>query len=347
MMQERRGAAQIDALTATRGAAAILVFIHHYGPEELFAPGWRVGNVAVSYFFVLSGFVLYLSYSDKAFRYADYMKRRVARIVPVYLLALALMVFPAEQHFKCIITTVRGVKELLLSAALLQAYVPTYPLTLNLPGWTISVEMAFYIVFPLLLGLQRRSIRWFAVGAAGLFVLSQCIHLYLFPVRQGLGDVVSDTIFFNPLIHMSQFMVGMLGGYLFYRVRDRIPKYQLLPLLLLAMCVAAVVYRAYHPQYISFQVGLLDPLATLLILSIAINNPAWLRVRPLVFLGEISYGIYILQWPVYVFLYTMNERHWHIGGKAFFFGALGFLSAFAALTYYLFELPLKRRINAI
>src|SRR5436190_9360336 len=87
---------QINALTATRAFAAIMVFIHHYGynlfPFSLCEKLFHSGNIAVSYFFVLSGFVLYISYREKDISYLDYLKRRVARIAPVYWLALALFV---------------------------------------------------------------------------------------------------------------------------------------------------------------------------------------------------------------------------------------------------------------
>ena len=338
---------QINALTSTRAIAAILVFIHHFGPGNIFPPFARIGNVAVCYFFVLSGFVLYLSYQGKHVRYSDYLKKRIGRIVPVYLLALLITVSLAVVFFGNNLSSARSIKELVLSAFFLQAFVPTYPLTLNLPGWTISVEMFFYLLFPLLLTVQRKNIKYFAVMAAVLFIASQYIHLKYFPIRKTLGDNIVDTVFFSPWIHLSQFLLGMIAGYIFNRIKGIAPKYKFLPLALFIAIILFIAYRTYRPENLSFQVGLLDPLFMLLILSIAINDPKILNIRPLVYLGEISYGIYILQWPVYQFLELMNERHMHIPMPYFFSCALIILVLFASLSYHLMELPLKRKISSI
>lgn len=337
---------QIDALTSTRAIAAILVFIHHFGPANIFPPAFHVGNIAVCYFFVLSGFVLYLSYQHKQISYGDYIRKRIGRIVPVYLLALVSAVVVAAAFSGYQLTTARSIKEIVLSAFFLQAFVPTYPLILNLPGWTISVEMFFYVLFPLLLFVQNKSVKVFAVISGLLFIASQWIHLKYFPDRKTLGDDIVDTVFFSPWIHLSQFLLGMIAGYIFKHKKDIVPRLRFLPLVIFIAAIAMIGYRACNPENLSYQVGLLDPLFMFLILSIAVNNPRVLNVRPLVYLGEISYGIYILQWPTYQFLQAMNDRYFQVPMPWFFFCSLSALIAFAALSYHCMEVPLKRMIAA-
>jgi peptidoglycan/LPS O-acetylase OafA/YrhL len=214
-------APQINSLTATRAFAAILVFIHHYGgeiyPFTLLPAVFRSGNIAVSYFFVLSGFVLYITYRDRKISYADYIKRRIGRIYPTYIVALLLSVIVLAAYYNYSLSSVRSAKEIGLSALLLQAYVPSYPLTLNGPGWSISVEMLFYFVFPAALFLQQRKSYLFALILGIFFISSQLLHLRYYPYRHSLPDNIVDTVFFNPVIHLSQFMMGMVAGWLFTR----------------------------------------------------------------------------------------------------------------------------------
>ncbi len=337
---------QINSLTATRAVAALMVFIHHFGtkvfPFSQFAYFFESGNLAVSYFFVLSGFVLYISYNQTDIRFADYFKRRVGRIVPVYLLALVLFLAVAFCFYDYKFSG-NLVKQIAYSALFLQAYFPQYALSLNSPAWTISVEMLFYVLFPMLLLFEKRNTRFFIAVTSLLFIISQAIHLKYYDGGAKLSERMEGYIFYNPLIHMNQFLIGMVGGYLYKKMKATATKVKLLPLLLFC---AIVLLIAFRPAGISYHVGLLAPLFMAFILSTAINDPKILNARWLVFLGEISYGIYILQFPVYKFLDVMNTNYMHMAAQYFFFFAAIVLVASAAISYIFFEKPLRRKINS-
>lgn len=77
----------IDSLTSTRAIAAIVVVFFHFAPAtgvHFIDNLIRSGNLAVSYFFVLSGYIMYVSYNNNPVSYGQFIKRRVARIVPIY-----------------------------------------------------------------------------------------------------------------------------------------------------------------------------------------------------------------------------------------------------------------------
>ena len=338
---------RLNALTATRAVAALMVFIHHFGggvfPFNKAPVFFHSGNVAVSYFFVLSGFVLYISYHYSAISYRQYIARRIGRIAPVYLLALAMSIGVAVAFHSYAINS-KSVKEIVFSALFLQAFIPSYPLVLNGPAWTISVEMFFYALFPALLLLQKKQIKRFIALTATLYVISQTVHLYYYPIRWTTSNRIMDIVYFNPVIHISQFLIGMIGGYLFSRINENTPKYKLAPLLLFVVIVLLI---AFKPDNISYQTGLIAPVFMLFILTTAMNNPRLLNVRVFVFAGEISYGIYILQQPVHQYLEVLNTRHMHLSPSCFFYCSLGVLLLFSACTYYLFELPLRRLIAAL
>lgn len=88
---------RIEQLTFTRFIAAIAIVIFHFGKESyLFNSDYvsfifRQAHLGVSYFFILSGFVMIIAYGNKKnINFIEYIKNRLARIYPVYLLAIVL-----------------------------------------------------------------------------------------------------------------------------------------------------------------------------------------------------------------------------------------------------------------
>jgi len=183
---------EIVPLTAWRGVAALLVFVLHqrgiYGdtwPLDAWTPFFARGYLWVDFFFVLSGFVLALVYSDSLLRqflwvsYAEFLKRRLRRIYPLHvatLLAVTPLVF--AQHF------VGGTKDTAQSLAwtFLSNLSPTHAwglfdrLSWNRPSWSISAEWAAYLLFPVVAWVVVRAkptAAFIAVclALAGLFML--------------------------------------------------------------------------------------------------------------------------------------------------------------------------------
>ena len=87
---------QINSLTATRAIAAIMVYIFHFGrdiyPFNKLNSVFGCGNISVSYFFVLSGFVLFISYFKNKFTWGGFLAKRLIRIAPAYFIALGISV---------------------------------------------------------------------------------------------------------------------------------------------------------------------------------------------------------------------------------------------------------------
>ena len=347
-MENANQGSQINALTATRAVAALLVVIHHFGtsifPFKLAPTFFSSGNVAVGYFFVLSGFVLYISYSGKEFSYRNYLTKRIGRIVPVYELALLWTIYNSVSFFNYNLHSAQSIREILYSVFIIHAFIPSYPLVLNGPGWTISIEMFFYLLFPLLLIFQNKNFRLFVAVTILLYLASQYIHLKYYPIRRQLEDNILDTVFFNPVIHLSQFLIGMIGGYIYNSRKSFSSHFKWLPL---ALFIVIVFLIAWRPDNISYQTGLIAPLFMFFILGVAINQPRMLGLKPFVYLGEISYGIYILQQPVFKYFNAINDAHWHMPMQYFFWLALTLLIIIASVSYHFFEMPLRKKIGML
>ena len=138
---------RLEQLTFTRFISAFIILISHFKPIKIVNDEWFVplfhNFFAVSYFFTLSGFVLGITYYDrfKVFDFKElknYFVARFARIYPVYLLAL-LMVIVFEYY---ITKTVRySPVNILLNVTLLQGWFDTE--VINFPSWSLSCEAFF------------------------------------------------------------------------------------------------------------------------------------------------------------------------------------------------------------
>ncbi len=343
---------KIDALTSTRGFAAILVVIFHFGKKVFpFNCDWTffgVGNVAVSYFFVLSGFVMFLTYSNRNVGYGEFIKRRFARIAPVYYLALLLAVLP-ELYLHYIKHGLQLEEDFylkfFLSAIFIQAYIPGYALVLNGVAWTLSIEFFFYLLFPFLLILVRRP-RIFVQITIGLFIVSQCIHVYLANYLNNEYNRLAEFCFYNPVLHLNEFLVGMMGAYFYPFFKNK--TYFKSKFLSLGLLMIIIIVLQYFSSYASFHDGLLAPIFILFIIAVAAENSKLLNYFPLVFMGEISYGIYILQRPVHYYIADqLNVKFLHLTAAPLFYIYMLALLTISGLSYYFIEKPLRRKINSI
>jgi peptidoglycan/LPS O-acetylase OafA/YrhL len=334
---------QLDALTTTRGIAALLVVVFHFGctvfPFNLAEHFFRSGNLAVGYFFVLSGFVMYYTYHNRPRHYNLFLKKRLIRIVPAFYVALALSAtwLIAEGG----LSGPLFLRQMILNLTFTQAFFPGYALTINSPGWSLSIEMFFYLLFPALLAFANKDTRRFLWFVATFFLVSQVVHLMMVAkYKPQWGTAFHEFVYYFPLFHFNQFFVGMAGGYLYFQYKKRLIKYSSLwPLLTIILLVSVV------PAAVSLHNGLLAPLFMLLVVAVALNNAAFLRWRPLVFLGEVSYGIYIFQEPVHKYVEDMNARYLHIPPQAIFYFYVLVLVGVAAICYYLVERPIRNMLN--
>jgi peptidoglycan/LPS O-acetylase OafA/YrhL len=340
---------QIDALTATRGFAAIAVVIFHFGLDVFpfnHIGILKSGNLAVSYFFVLSGFVMLYTYENKTPTYREFIIKRIARIVPLYLLAILISIAPA------IVLATLGKQDtppdfwtsLFLNITFLQAYVPGYVYGINNPGWSLSVEMMFYALFPFLLLLYRKNFRGFVTAVIIFFVLSQAAHLiFAAQLKDNYSEVMHQLVYYNPIFHFNEFLVGMLGAYMLRRYEVIFTK---VPSLVILIATFAVIY--WIGPYFSMHNGLVGPLFLLFIIAVAAKEPKFLQSKALVYFGDISYGIYILQKPLIYYVYNiLNPKILHLGETSIFYVYLLVLIVVSALSYSFIEKPLRNRINKL
>jgi peptidoglycan/LPS O-acetylase OafA/YrhL len=350
---------RIESLTFFRFIAAAIVVIFHYGRGTALAklaPGFlTAGPEMVSFFFVLSGFVLMIAYWDRDLDTKKFLRARFARIVPIYYLALIAVLFLEGADFEK--------RAILLNVSFLQSWFPPYPLSINIPAWALSVELFFYVSFPIVIRmLKTTSLHPLKLlGAAfsfWLFTQVILINLYNSSFYQPFPSISHDLIFYFPLSHLSAFLFGIAGGYFYLRGTKKVfNNTWILTFGFLAICVAVFytisnrnVFIRLFDAKIPFAAGSFAPLFILLILFAAYAQKTtllgWLSNRLFGLLGSASYIIYIFQLPFKQFMdvYVFPDLNLSNNDASFYIYFIA-LVLFSVLVFHLVEKPVQQLLT--
>ena len=333
-----------ESLTFTRFIAAICVVVFHYGMDvfpfntSLLSSFFSHSNTFVSYFFFLSGFVMIIAYHKKIisnnFNNKKYWIKRFARIYPIYLFALLFYVGIIVYFEYAMFNN----KDFIYNILLIQAWFKDSALSLNFPGWSLSVELLFYISFPFLIELIYR-IRF-------------KYNCYLFLLVWLLSQSISITLVnnhYNPLIHLNTFWGGILFAKFLIQFEDRLTLIRNQANWILFISLTILISLLGTQNFINSYLhdGLLVPIFALIIFGLIYSNISILSKPAFVRLGEISYGIYILQYPTTIFVRYINDKTSHFffnDQQSEFYFYIIVLNLISFFTYFLIEIPFKKLI---
>lgn len=334
------------------------------------------GYLAVDFFFLLSGFILaynYISFDGtvrggkRAFWIA-----RIARIYPVYLLgiALGLVSYFNDKH-----RLVAAAITIALHILLTQSWIPqALAFDLNPPAWSLAAEALFYALFPFLLPLcarlGRRLLPFVAGASWGLYVFALAA---LTALGQGMGlssnSLWGKVISFNPLVRLPEFLVGLALGLMFanahiavtpiakmfrpltVRSHDLGIAFALGALGIVFVLVSPIVDHVLQGYASAAIAGIVIPLFVLLIYLLALRSGLFAKILSLsavTWLGEISYGVYILHWPLWYLWHTYAQPllPLHVNSVWSLILYLFVLVTVAGLSFTYLEGPARRLIRA-
>lgn len=338
---------KIVSIHYLRGLCALLVVIAHL---SYLLPGRIIdripGAIGVDIFFMISGFIMILVTRDGAESPGAFIVKRFFRIYPVFFVVWLLSVLAIYRD--------AGPARALCSLALcLEDYAsqgPEFGFNLLGPPWTLTYEMYFYVLFCCAMALSRKwrgpvcalLIVALTVGlqlaANGTFALSSQASALFQPMRwwDVPLKILSNTIFY-------EFVFGMLVA----TVIERLPGGNgggvvgRLAGAVLALATLAAFAKGPVPFGMSGGFWFAAPIfAAAVLLGAYVRLPA---IRPLAFLGDISYSLYLVHFSLMSFVQQFLPAGIGLAGNLAIFGAL--LAGSLLLSFGLYrtiELPAIR-----
>jgi peptidoglycan/LPS O-acetylase OafA/YrhL len=290
---------RISTLDGVRGLAALAVFTFHVWLYKAdiapSAPNFPHSSIfelrlGLIVFFVMSGFLLWRDVLSMDVR--TYARRRAARILPAYYVAMVACWFIVEWARKTPGARPVDAGHVWLFAVFGQNYSPETLLKLNPVTWTLCIEVVFYVLLPLLaVALRPKN-----GVVAGLALIAAGVAWNWVVYKAGWGPIAQKAL----PAYLPYFGFGFIAAHL----RERARGGTLFAICGLALIVGDAAWHASHKLPVLVQIFRDVPAgagAALLILG-AVGGATWLGVRPLAGLGLISYGFFLWQLPLILLL---------------------------------------------
>ncbi|WCT13735.1 acyltransferase family protein [Mucilaginibacter jinjuensis] len=345
-----------NSLYPLRFLAALTVVLYHYTPKSIQHDINFIiknGNEAVNFFFFISGFVMvlangnFLKDGSATFSKWDFYVKRLARIYPLYLFAIiALAIF----HYLIRPIDTNTVKYRLIFETLgIQRWL--YAGSFNYPGWTLSSEFFFYAFFPFTFVLMKKDYRYYKKLVIAYFVLALIITGILFKIEhhEGLSPAIkkiTSILYLHPIFKISIFLLGTICGKVF--IDNKISFFQkpLNSVLCVCFCFLIIFFtkQLLPIDHYLLNGGILAIAYFLLVLAITSfdkTKTPFFNNKFIIMSGEISYGIYILQYPVYIYFTSFIRPITDSLSLSIF---VVVLISVSIITYYSIELPVKNLI---
>ena len=346
---------KINQLFILRFIAAVLVVFYHYNRLAFYYEPYvlnrivKFGNESVNFFFFLSGYIMVVAHNkfindDSALNKIKYWLSRFERIYPVYFLALIIL---STYYFLIDKSEISSFPvRFILECSLFQGWIGKS--SLNYPGWSLSVELFFYLIFPFLFkemkgkGVLTLLFLSFILYLSTQFLFYNLVHNYALSIDKKL------ILISFPLFHISTFIFGITLGLIYVKQNENFLKNKLSIKFLsytVAMFMIILIYNLkMFPNY--HFVGLMTPVYFCLLLGFSLETPFTriLSNRFFVFLGEISYSVYIFQYPIWLYCNFILKKSVLNNNQVFYLYLL-ILILFSALINTFFEIPIKKWVS--
>ncbi len=347
----------VQALDGLRGVAVLLVLLFHFeiGP-------FRGGFVGVTVFFTLSGFLICsrtLSEVGRTggFKVFEFFERRVRRLAPAAIVCVLAVVLATnvigtrEQHASVsgdaigALFNVANWRFLLHGTSYTDLFAAPSPLN---HFWSLAIEEQFYVVFPIavwLLLLLPKRVRAMGVALVVSVALGWAGH-----ESSAAGSF--NRFYYGTDARMAELLVGVILALSISYWQLRMPQPaggRRLAMGGVALAGLAFVFLAattFRNGASNFQHGgaLFVALATAALIAGGLEGQnavaKALSVRPLVWVGKVSYGAYLYHWPIV----ALSGKSWGpLHGTALGLTQLALSLALAGVSFRYLEAPIQRR----
>jgi len=297
-----------------------------------------IGSVVVDFFFIISGFLIVKSYETSA-SVTDYLKKRVLRIYPGFVVALLIsyLVFGFLgsgwqldlSGYKEYFSYLHKKKELVHIATLQWPFQRVWFKGLPEPGlndsvWTIQFEFVCYLLVPLfaLLGFFKKRVFFVIAFVLAYFILFFQLKGYILPFKN-----TNNLFLENPYYH-PRFITYFLAGSSVYFYRDKIIRSHILAAVAFVLIALSFAWIKCVDQVL--------PIAGAYLLFYLTYHPG-VRLSNFAKHGDFSYGVYLYGWPVQaLIMYYFKD---HLNPFLLFITSLPVAILFAFCSWHLVERP--------
>ncbi|MDN7488465.1 acyltransferase [Burkholderia sp. AU45274] len=350
---------RLHELDSLRGLAAIGVIAWHYTNHfqaspfpVLMAPFYGHGLLLVDFFFVLSGFVLARTYwtDRRSSNFSSNFRDRIARLYPLHIAMLCLVailqwVLVHRLNSSPFIYTINGKREFVLNLLLLNRTGLERGFSFNAPSWSISAEFVVNVVFLAVITLRRKASIALLVAGFGIAVAA-ISH----------NGLMSNAKFFGLSNDIFRATFGFCIGVGLLRVNTTLDSISIPKVAYDALALASIASFLLYCSSARFS-STLDLAVTLICFPTlivgamrgsAVNK--LLKLPPLVFLGTISYSIYLVHFPLQLATHVFSVASGHAlpySSRIFFVGFVAATIVLSWMTYRTIELPGKSLMRRV
>ena len=356
----------ITNLTPMRGIAAILVVIFHFEIVlVLFLPRdisrfFSKCYLMVDLFFIMSGFIIYHVYGEffkhniHTTSFNKYIRARLARVYPLHVFTLILtIILVVSLHFKW--DEFFNIHAIPTHMLMLQSFGLHSIYTWNVPAWSISAEFAAYLIFPLFAFMFYRFKIGTPIVISALVIFIYCLLAFKLSKSNGTTGLynLDLTYDYGYLRGIAGFLAGGMIYQLYLKKIFYFLKADAFLVILFALLSACLHYGVTDLVFI--------PVFLLLVLSAAYNTgrvKRFLSNRFLQWLGDISYSVYLMQFPLMLLVigflpylgiswngpYSLHLPYWQAALSCILF--LAVLIGISTLSFHYIERPFRKLINS-
>jgi acyltransferase len=324
---------------------------HCYVIDDIFSTHFfKEGFVGVSFFFVLSGFIIAYNYQkklqEKEITRRRFWVARIARVYPLHWLTLFIAAILGDY-----VVASGGLdwcRHFLASLTLTHAYIPEadYYFSFNSPSWSLCCEQLFYICFPFLVPLTRNYKHLLYIFCVTAILL--VVGMHFTPEEE-----IKGYWYVNPIARFPDFIAGMLLFQLYGRLKDKPITFRqgsLMEIGAVTLFLTFYMCASEIPKVYRYSCFYWLPVAVVLI-SFSLQKGILSRIlshRFLVVGGEISYGFYLIH--LFILLsYAKWQKEagfdiaWYVSVPVLF----GITVLLSLLSYRYFERPMNKRVKSL
>jgi len=325
----------VSHLTGLRAIAALIVFVSHSANEGILHPifGFGFGKIGVMLFFVLSGFLMGMLYLQKKPVFSElrhYFMARVARVIPLYVVLIIFSYLIYNFQYSNFYYSISNF-DLITSLLFIKA-----PLTF----WTIPVEVQFYVVFMFFWWFLSRNRAWVIIPFLLILTMPSVI-IYL--SGYGMPNILPKYAF--------SFFIGIVFSIYSHKIRNSVMSdffHRFGWLFFLLMFINLPELRTQLG--LNFDGGTyaktwMDLLTWIIVISVFVScvcaskSLFFLNYAPFEYLGKISYGFYLIHYPVLYAFSDLQMPWWLIFILSFICTVI-----LSSISFYFFERPVQRYV---